>query len=132
MVLFLFATGLISDMELCQERNFQTEIYSDRPQFESFSPSNKSCQTCLTRRWTKPLRGGEDLPLFKPCYNIASGKDVPVIVREGEGKRLKLMCWGLVPAWAKDPSIGNRMINARAETLAEKPSSSACPVRAVA
>jgi putative SOS response-associated peptidase YedK len=63
-----------------------------------------------------------DLPLFKPCYNIAPGKDVPVIVREGEHNRLKLMRWGLVPSWAKDRPIGNRMINARAETLAEKPS----------
>jgi putative SOS response-associated peptidase YedK len=64
----------------------------------------------------------KDLPQFKPSYNIAPGKDVPVIVREGENNQLKLMRWGLVPSWAKDPSIGNRMINARAETLAEKPS----------
>jgi putative SOS response-associated peptidase YedK len=63
-----------------------------------------------------------DLALFKPCYNIAPGKDVPVIVREGERNEMKLMRWGLVPSWAQDPSIGNRMINARAETLAEKPS----------
>ena len=69
-------------------------------------------------RWNLDM----DLPLFKPCYNIAPGKDVPVIVREGEHNQLKLMRWGLVPSWAKDPSIGNRMINARAETLAEKPS----------
>jgi len=64
----------------------------------------------------------KDLPLFKPCYNIAPGKDVAVIVREGERNQIKLMRWGLVPSWAKDPSIGNRMINARAVTLAEKPS----------
>jgi putative SOS response-associated peptidase YedK len=64
----------------------------------------------------------KDLPLFKPSYNIAPGKEVPVIVREGEHNQMKLMRWGLVPSWAQDPSIGNRMINARAETLAEKPS----------
>jgi putative SOS response-associated peptidase YedK len=45
--------------------------------------------------------------LFKPCYNIARGKDVPVIVREGGRNQMKLMRWGLVPSWAKDPSIGN-------------------------
>ncbi len=38
-----------------------------------------------------------DLPLFKPCHNIALGKDVPVIVREGEHNQIKLMRWGLVP-----------------------------------
>ena len=40
----------------------------------------------------------------------------------GEGRELALLRWGLVPSWAKDPSIGNRMINARAETVATKPS----------
>jgi len=45
-----------------------------------------------------------------------------VIVREKDHNEVKLMRWGLVPSWADDPSIGNRMINARAETLAEKPS----------
>jgi len=56
-----------------------------------------------------------DLSLFKPCYNIALGKDVPVIVWEGEHNQIKLMPWGLVPSWPKDPSIGNRMINARVD-----------------
>jgi SOS response associated peptidase (SRAP) len=40
----------------------------------------------------------KDLPLFKPCYNIAPGRDVPVIVREGEDNQMKLMRWGLVPS----------------------------------
>lgn len=56
-----------------------------------------------------------------PRYNLAPGQQAPVIVNEGK-KSLRLMQWGLVPSWAEDPSIGNRMINARAETLAEKPS----------
>lgn len=63
-----------------------------------------------------------DLPSFSPRYNIAPSQDVPVIVRKGEGNEIMPMHWGLVPSWAKDPSIGQRMINARAETLAEKPS----------
>lgn len=56
----------------------------------------------------------------QPRYNIAPTQPVPVVPNNGEN-RLDLFNWGLVPFWAKDPSIGNRMINARAETLAEKP-----------
>jgi putative SOS response-associated peptidase YedK len=59
---------------------------------------------------------------FEPRYNIAPSQSVPVIVKEEHGNEPKLMKWGLVPPWAPDPSIGNRMINARAETLLEKPS----------
>jgi putative SOS response-associated peptidase YedK len=55
-------------------------------------------------------------------YNIAPTQSVPVIV-EGDGARfLDSMQWGLIPSWAKEPGIGNKMINARAETLPEKPS----------
>jgi len=56
-----------------------------------------------------------------PRYNIAPSQDAPIIVNQGE-HLLKLFRWGLIPSWAKDPSIGQRMINARAETLQEKPS----------
>ena len=59
---------------------------------------------------------------FEPRYNIAPSQSVPVIVRNGDQNETKLMKWGLIPSWAPDPSIGNRMINARAETLLEKPS----------
>jgi putative SOS response-associated peptidase YedK len=59
---------------------------------------------------------------FSPRYNIAPSQSVPVIVRNNNRTEAKLMKWGLVPSWAPDPSIGNRMINARAETLLEKPS----------
>lgn len=55
-----------------------------------------------------------------PRYNIAPTQ--PVIVVNDDGTRhLMEMRWGLIPAWAKDPTIGNRMINARAETVATKP-----------
>jgi putative SOS response-associated peptidase YedK len=64
----------------------------------------------------------KDVPDFKPSYNIAPGKDVPVIVRHGDRNIVKLMRWGLVPSWAQDPAIGNQMINARCETLDQKPS----------
>ena len=62
-------------------------------------------------------------PQMRARYNIAPMQDVPIIRRGPTGLReLVEVRWGLVPRWAKDPSIGNRMINARAETLAEKPS----------
>ena len=59
----------------------------------------------------------------QPRYNIAPTQYVAAI-RNGadEQRELVKLRWGLVPFWAKDPSIGNRMINARAETVAEKPS----------
>jgi putative SOS response-associated peptidase YedK len=56
-----------------------------------------------------------------PSYNIAPSQPVAVVPNNGEN-RLEFFNWGLIPSWAKDPSIGNRLINARAETLAEKPS----------
>jgi putative SOS response-associated peptidase YedK len=58
---------------------------------------------------------------IQPRYNIAPTQPVAVVVNDGNFK-LDYFTWGLIPSWAKDPSIGNRMINARAETLAEKPS----------
>ena len=68
-----------------------------------------------------------------PRWNIAPAQIVPIvrnqpgcelkIVRQGEGGERELVTvrWGLIPAWAKDPAIGNRMINARAEGVADKP-----------
>ncbi|MBO9337518.1 MAG: SOS response-associated peptidase [Chloroflexus sp.] len=59
---------------------------------------------------------------LKPRYNIAPTQAV-VAVREIDGHReLVSLRWGLIPAWAKDASIGNRLINARSETILEKPS----------
>ncbi len=56
-----------------------------------------------------------------PRFNIAPSQPVAVVPNNNENK-LEYFNWGLIPSWAKDPEIGNRMINARAETLAEKPS----------
>jgi putative SOS response-associated peptidase YedK len=59
----------------------------------------------------------------QPRYNIAPTQYIAAIRNnEDEERELTMLRWGLVPFWAKDPSIGNRMINARAETVAEKPS----------
>ena len=61
---------------------------------------------------------------YNTSYNIAPGQNVPVVLRDkDEGIAvLDSFKWGLVPFWAKDPKIGSRMINARIETIAEKPS----------
>ena len=56
-----------------------------------------------------------------PRYNIAPTQPVPVVANDAP-TRLATFRWGLIPRWAKDASIGSRLINARAETLAEKPS----------
>jgi putative SOS response-associated peptidase YedK len=65
----------------------------------------------------------EEIPDLQPRYNIAPTQMVAVIRldRDTLQRRLVLVKWGLVPFWAKDASIGQKMINARAETAAEKP-----------
>src|SRR5690606_547833 len=59
-----------------------------------------------------------------PRYNIAPSQEVPVVVRahpDGAENEIRMMRWGLVPSWAKDPSRSPKPVNARAETLFEKP-----------
>lgn len=56
---------------------------------------------------------------YRQSFNLAPTQLIPILTST---QRLEFYRWGLIPSWAKDPSIGNRMINARAETLAEKPS----------
>ncbi len=65
-----------------------------------------------------------DLSAFTPRYNIAPTQPV-MVARMAPGKaerELTYLTWGLIPSWAKDPKIGAKLINARAETLSEKPS----------
>ena len=57
---------------------------------------------------------------YKPRYNSAPSQDIAVISNL-EPDKLSFYKWGLVPFWAKDPKIGNRMINAKSETVSEKP-----------
>jgi putative SOS response-associated peptidase YedK len=59
-------------------------------------------------------------PEYQPRFNVAPTQPVAVL-DEFPAQSLELMRWGLVPSWADDPAIGNRLINARAETVAEKP-----------
>ena len=58
---------------------------------------------------------------YSARYNIAPTQPIAVVPNDGKNQ-MDFYNWGLIPFWAKDPSIGSRMINARAETLAEKPS----------
>ena len=56
---------------------------------------------------------------FMPRYNIAPSQDVLTVVNDKNGRQAEMMRWGLIPFWAKDAKIGYRMINARAETVAD-------------
>lgn len=62
-----------------------------------------------------------EVPAVTPRYNIAPTQQVATILQNPQ-RQFQWMRWGLIPSWAKDSSIGNRLINARAETLTEKPS----------
>lgn len=62
-----------------------------------------------------------DRPNLEPRYNVAPTQDVPIVRAEAGRRRLDRARWGLVPSWAKDAGIGAKLINARSETVAEKP-----------
>jgi putative SOS response-associated peptidase YedK len=55
-------------------------------------------------------------------YNVAPTQGVATVLVEDGKRKLEMLHWGLIPSWVDNPSIGNKMINARAETIAEKPS----------
>ena len=59
---------------------------------------------------------------FEPSYNIAPTQFSPVLIGKDDSRVLKKMKWGLIPNWSKDEAIGSKMINARSESLLEKPS----------
>lgn len=62
------------------------------------------------------------MPEFKPSWNITPGGDIPVICQAPEdGRTCSLMHWGLIPHWAKEPDSKYKMINAKAETLSQRP-----------
>ncbi|MBW4436216.1 MAG: SOS response-associated peptidase [Pleurocapsa minor GSE-CHR-MK-17-07R] len=62
------------------------------------------------------------VPELTPRYNVAPTQLAPVIINEDGGRELVMYRWGLVPSWAKDLAMGAKMINARSETIEEKPS----------
>ncbi len=64
-----------------------------------------------------------EIPAVPSRFNVAPTQEAAVVRVEtpGEPRRLGMLRWGLIPYWAKEASIGNRMINARSESVAEKP-----------
>jgi putative SOS response-associated peptidase YedK len=66
--------------------------------------------------------GAKNSDIYQPRYNIAPSQMIDVVFEPETERILSQLKWGLVPHWAKDSEIGNRMINARAETISEKPS----------
>jgi putative SOS response-associated peptidase YedK len=70
----------------------------------------------LQRRFSLEELGDDATPHF----NVAPTQTLPVVTRNSPN-RVEMMRWGLIPSWAKDMTIGSKMINARAETVAEKP-----------
>lgn len=76
-------------------------------------------EAAIEREWN--LRGGSGNP-FRANYNAAPTQMLPIVRGDSDReKTLDLLRWGLIPSWSKDPSIGNRLINARAESVATKP-----------
>ena len=80
-----------------------------------------------TNRFTwKELHERLDLigtPLnLRPRYNVAPSQDVAAVRASDRGRTVAMLRWGLIPGWARDPAIGHKLINARSETAAEKPS----------
>lgn len=69
----------------------------------------------------RQMFGYADQPNFPPRHNIAPTQPIPVVILENGGRHFRLMRWGLVPAWVKDAREFALLINARAETVAEKP-----------
>ena len=69
----------------------------------------------------RQLFGYLDQPNFPPRYNVAPTQPIPVVIVENGVRHFRLMRWGLLPAWVKDPRKFSLLINARAETVQEKP-----------
>ncbi|MCK4339580.1 MAG: SOS response-associated peptidase [Candidatus Cloacimonetes bacterium] len=74
-----------------------------------------------TEEIAESFEAGQILCDLEPSYNVAPSQDVVAIIN-GEDKKLVTFKWGLIPYWSKDPSVGYKMINARAESISEKPS----------
>ncbi len=76
--------------------------------------------TAKAEEFQQRLELGEMPDDWQPRYNVAPSQPIPVVT-DADQRHVQWMQWGLVPFWAKNPAIGGKMINARAETVAEKP-----------
>ena len=93
-----------------------------------FSPKEEDRSMCgrfarysLSRELERYFNALPPSFVIQPNYNTAPTQEIPVIVQHEDARHIKRRHWGLVPFWAKDISIGAKMINARVETLASKP-----------
>ncbi len=69
----------------------------------------------------RQIFGYAEQPNFPPRHNVAPAQPIPVVILENGGRHFRLMRWGLVPAWVKDPRKFSLLINARSETVQDKP-----------
>ena len=72
----------------------------------------------LIKQFQLDLGTDRQLPIR---YNVAPTQDIPVVRQTDAGRELATMCWGLIPSWSKEANKGPLLINARSETVAEKP-----------
>ena len=69
----------------------------------------------------REMFGYIEQPNFPPRYNVAPTQPIPVVLLQNGGRHFQLMRWGLIPSWVKDPRTFSLLINARSETVREKP-----------
>jgi len=69
----------------------------------------------------RQIFGYIEQPNFPPRYNVAPTQPIPVVILDNGGRHFQLMRWGLIPSWVKDPRTFSLLINARSETVREKP-----------
>lgn len=74
-----------------------------------------------TAEWAALLGAEDRTSGVAPSYNVAPTQQVPVVVARDGRRELTGMRWGLVPSWSREPAIGSRLINARLETVGERP-----------
>lgn len=86
-----------------------------------FSRNQEKQRLFLRFKASESFAGEADPEVYRPRYNFAPSHIGPVVVSD-DFRHIRPMKWGLVPSWAGDAAVGQKMINARAETLAEKPS----------
>src|SRR5258707_13006423 len=79
------------------------------------------CVITSPRAALRQIFGYIEQPNFPPRYNVAPTQPIPVMMLENGGRHFRLMRWGLIPAWVKDPRKITLLINARSETVQEKP-----------
>lgn len=123
---------MLSDKPICQRQRLSLDHLShhSRQHFKKSRLSKRRiCSVCgrfavdIVPNVLSEVFGLADTPTVGPRYNVAPTQQAAVVREGADGRnRLDLLHWGLIPAWAKERNIAYKMINARSETLQEKPS----------